>query len=101
LIHLQQEADLDQRQDDVFAEYEATARMALLHAQRVASLWEKPILSDDDVPLAVGLAPSTWHAIKARGEGPVWFNIGRRRFVLTADLRAWLDALRAKAQQTA
>ena len=82
-----------------FSEYEATARAALLHTQRVAALWTKPLLADEEVPAAVGLAPSSWHAIKARGEGPVMFNIGRRRFVLSADLRAWLDGLRAKTQK--
>ena len=82
-----------------FSEYEATARIALLHAQRVAELWGKPVLADEEVPMAVGLANSSYQAIKAKGEGPPSFTIGRRRFSLTDDVRAWLR-LRAKAQKS-
>ena len=80
--------------------YETTARMALMRAQRIAALWDKPVLTDEEIPLAVGLAASSYHAIKARGEGPPSFNIGRRKFSLTDDVRAWLGS-RAKEQQAA
>ncbi len=61
-------------------------------AQRVVAIWQRPTIPDADIPEAIGIPPSLWGALKAEGDTPPLFTIGRRLFVRTADLRAWLDA---------
>lgn len=60
-------------------------------AQRVAALWSKPLLSDAEIAEALGLPLSTWQLTKRAKDAPPLFNLGRRVFARTADLRAWLD----------
>lgn len=60
-------------------------------AQRVAALWSKPLLSDPEIAEALGLPLSTWQMLKSTGRTPPLFNLGRRVYARTADLRAWLD----------
>lgn len=72
------------------AAYLAAADAA--QAQRVVSIWARPTIPDADIPEAVGIPPSLWGALKAEGDTPPLFTIGRRLFVRTADLREWLDA---------
>lgn len=72
----------------------ATADAA--QAQRVVLLWQRPTIPDADIPEAIGVPSSLWQTCKANGDSPPLFEIGRRLFVRTADLRAWLDA---KAQK--
>jgi len=67
------------------------ARIARDQAQRIAALWSKPVLSDPEIADALGLPYSTWQAIKATKDKPALFNIGRRVYARTDDLRAWLD----------
>jgi len=64
---------------------------------RVNALWKKPVLSDTEIPDAVGLASSTWHVLKARGDCPQLFRIGRRVFVRTSDLHAWINGKAERA----
>jgi hypothetical protein len=64
-------------------------------AQRVVLLWQRPNIPDHDVPEAIGIPLSLWGALKTEGDTPPLFTIGRRLFVRTSDLRAWLD-LKAK-----
>ena len=71
-------------------------RRALMEAQWANALLGKPSLADDEVPVVLGMAPSSWQALKASGKGPPIFRIGKRVFVRTRDLLAWLD-LQAKA----
>jgi hypothetical protein len=59
--------------------------------QRVALLWQRPTIPDADIPDALGIPPSLWATQKADGDTPPLFTIGRRLFVRTVDLRAWLD----------
>lgn len=59
--------------------------------QRVVALWGKPILADSEAAAALGLPRSSWALLKRRGEAPPTFSIGRRVFVRTEDLRAWVD----------
>ena len=61
----------------------------------VVLLWQRPTIPDADIPDAIGIPPSLWGALKAEGDTPPLFTIGRRLFVRTQDLRAWLD-LKAK-----
>jgi predicted DNA-binding transcriptional regulator AlpA len=60
-------------------------------AQRVVALWGKPVLADSEAAAALGLPRSSWALLKRRGEAPPTFTIGRRVFVRTEDLRAWID----------
>lgn len=64
-------------------------------AQRVVLLWQRPTIPDTDIPEAIGVPPSLWGALKADGDTPPLFTLGRRLFVKTDDLRAWLN-LKAK-----
>lgn len=59
-------------------------------AQRVVLLWQRPNIPDCDIPEAIGIPPSLWGALKAEGDTPPLFTIGRRLFARTDDLRAWL-----------
>jgi hypothetical protein len=67
-------------------------------ARRLVLLWQKPHLSDQEIPDALGIPPSLWATLKANGEGPPLFQIGRRVFTKTADLRTWLDEQARDAQ---
>lgn len=64
--------------------------------QRRALLWQHPSIADQDIPDALEIPLSLWQQQKADGDTPPLFTIGRRLFVRTADLRAWLDE-KAKA----
>jgi hypothetical protein len=75
---------------DVISEWEQQARLDLYRAQISESLWNQPLMADDEIPVACRLAPSTYQALKAKGQGPRSFLIGRRRFSLTEDVRIWL-----------
>lgn len=66
--------------------------MACHDAQRVAALWQKPLLSDQEIPEVLGLPYASWQLSKKRGDSPKMFEIGRRKFARTIDVRAWLDA---------
>lgn len=69
----------------------ANQQQALEEAARRAALWECPYLADADVPAALNCPPTLWHQHKRIGDTPPLFTLGRRVFVRTADLRAWLD----------
>lgn len=69
----------------------ALARIDRDRALRVAALWRKPVLSDREIPEAVGMALSSWQALKLGDDIPRLFSIGRRTYARTADVRAWLD----------
>jgi hypothetical protein len=60
-------------------------------AERVVLLWDKPFLPDPEIPDALQVPTSVWAQIKADGDGPPLFLLGRRLFVKTSDLRLWLD----------
>jgi len=61
-------------------------------ARRVVLLWQRPTIPDADIPEALGVPRSVWAALKAEGDSPPIFMLGRRVFCRTADLRTWLDA---------
>lgn len=75
-----------------------TARIDRDRAIRVAALWRKPCLSDKEIPEAIGLAYSSWQALKLTGDTPPLFRIGRRVYARTSDVRAWLDTKAEKAK---
>lgn len=60
--------------------------------QRRVLCWQKPTLPDSEIPFALCLPASLWAECKRTGDTPPLFTIGRRLFVRTVDLRAWLDA---------
>jgi hypothetical protein len=60
-------------------------------AQRIAALWQKPLLSDTEAADAIGLAYSSYQLLKARNEAPETFHIGRRVYVRTDTLRKWIN----------
>lgn len=68
------------------------ARADAEQARRVVLLWQAPVIPDQHIPDAIGIPPSLWSALKYEGDSPPLFTLGRRLFVRTADLRAWLDA---------
>src|SRR5262249_2827662 len=65
---------------------------ALVRVQRAAALWTLPALPETDVPAMTGLPLSTYYSVVANGKGPGGrFKIGRRAYVISASLRAWLE----------
>jgi len=72
------------------------ADLALTKAELAAALWQRPLIADSQVHVALDMALSSWHALKAEGGAPPTIAIGRRVYVRTADLRAWLDARPAR-----
>lgn len=67
------------------------ARIDRDRAMRVAALWRKPVLSDREIPEAIGLAYSSWQGLKLTGDTPRLFRIGRRVYARTEDVRAWIS----------
>jgi hypothetical protein len=65
-------------------------------SRRVILLWQKEHIPDPEIPEALQIPPSLWGECKARGDSPPLFMIGRRLFVRTADLRAWLHGKAAQ-----
>ncbi|MBM3358461.1 MAG: hypothetical protein FJY54_12130 [Betaproteobacteria bacterium] len=66
--------------------------------RRVTLLWQRPLLSDAEVVEALGIPPSLWAQLKSDGDTPPLFEIGRRLFCRTEDLRAWIDARAAQGR---
>ena len=60
-------------------------------ARRVVLLWQRPTIPDHEIPEALSIPPTLWSNLKAQGDGPPLFQLGRRLFCRTADLRKWLD----------
>jgi len=67
------------------------AQESAAEAARRVALWQLPMVADADIPTALDVPPSLWNQQKTIGDTPPLFNIGRRLFVRTADLREWLD----------
>jgi hypothetical protein len=81
---------VDQAKTNEEAAHLAAAEEA--EARRVVLLWQRPILPDREVPNAIDLPQSVWERCKADGDTPPLFTIGRRLYVRTKDLAAWIDA---------
>lgn len=62
-------------------------------SRRLGDLISAPALPLADVSLYLDVPLSTLDAIRAKGDGPRTFKIGRRLYVRQTDLRAWLDKL--------
>ncbi len=71
---------------------ESLARISRDHAQRIAALWQKPILADAEIAEAIGLPYSSWQALKGKKDIPPLFNLGRRVYANTENVRAWLNS---------
>ena len=61
--------------------------------QRLGTLLAAHALPLAEVALYLDLPQSTIDKLRARGDGPKTFRIGRRLYVRQSDLRAWLDTL--------
>lgn len=81
-----------QREPTAPATNAALAQQAAEEVRRRAALWDLPLIADSDVPSALDVPASLWNQQKSIGDTPPLFCIGRRLFVRTADLRAWVDA---------
>lgn len=79
-----------QRQRQPLAE-ETELRLALMRAELKAQLWQAPAIPDALIHVAIDLPDSSWQALKSAGEAPPRIQIGQRRYVLTDDLRGWLE----------
>jgi Helix-turn-helix domain len=77
----------------------ATPRDAIpdfgLRERRMPDLLATPALPIADVALYLDIPLSTLDLLRAKGQGPRCFRIGRRLYVLQADLRAWLERMAA------
>ena len=70
---------------------ERALRIAVLRQELRDLLWRQVAIADADVPIALSIPPSVWHALKSAGLAPPRFRIGRRVFTLGSDLRRWLE----------
>ena len=70
---------------------ELASRIAAHEAQRVASLWLKPVMTTAEAAAACSIPLSTWRLFEVRKITPRNFKLGRKKFIQTAVLRAWLD----------
>lgn len=71
---------------------ERDLRLAIMRLELRELLWRQVTIPDAQVHLALGLGgDSSWQALKAAGDAPPRVQINQRIFVLTADLRAWLE----------
>ena len=61
--------------------------------RRMGSMIQAPALPLTDVSLILDCPLSTLDMLRAKGQGPRTFKIGRRLYVRQTDLRAWLDRL--------
>ena len=62
----------------------------------MADLIAAPVLPLGDVALFLDLPTSTIEKLRARGQGPRIFKLGRRLYVRQADLREWIDRMAAQ-----
>ncbi|MCC7325562.1 MAG: hypothetical protein IT521_01990 [Burkholderiales bacterium] len=62
-------------------------------AQRLGALIQAPALPLYDVALFFQIPVSTIDMLRAKGQGPRTFKIGRRLYVRQVDMREWIDRL--------
>ena len=55
-------------------------------------------LGFEDAAIALALPLSTLEQIHRRGEGPTFFQVGRRKFTTETLIRQWQDEMIAKVQ---
>ncbi len=65
--------------------------------RRMPDLLATPALPIADVALYLDVPMSTLDLLRARGQGPKCFKIGRRLYVLQSELRAWLEKMALEA----
>jgi predicted DNA-binding transcriptional regulator AlpA len=61
--------------------------------RRLPELLAAHALPIGDVSLYLDVPMSTLDLLRAKGQGPKCFKIGRRLYVLKAELHAWLERL--------
>ena len=66
-------------------------------SQRLGDLIAAPVLPLGDVAVFLGLPLSTIEKLRAQGQGPKCFLLGRRLYVRQVDMRAWLDRMATDA----
>ena len=64
-----------------------------LRARRMPDLIAAPALPVADVALFLDLPLSTMDKLRAQGQGPRCFKLGRRLYVRRVDLHEWLDTM--------
>jgi predicted DNA-binding transcriptional regulator AlpA len=69
---------------------------SVLQLGHARMLWKLPLLSNEQVPLALGISLSAWYLLKRIDKAPPCVVIGGRCFWRTADVRAWVGELEAK-----
>jgi hypothetical protein len=75
---------------------EQEARIARDQAQRIEALWRRPVLTDVEAAEALSLPHSSWCLLKrSTNPAPPVLFLGRRAYVKTSDLLAWVDASRS------
>lgn len=62
-------------------------------ARRMGDLIAAPALPLVDIALFLDVPLSTMDKLRAEGNGPRLFKIGRRLYCRQVDLRAWLDTM--------
>src|SRR5262245_41015838 len=68
------------------------AILRLPHEELVAKLWQRVMIPDALVPAALDMSEAYWQHLKASGKAPPRLTINGLRYLVVADLRAWVDA---------
>lgn len=56
----------------------------------IKDLWQCPVVSERDAARMLGLPLSSWALLKRTESLPV-FGLGKRNYLLTDDLKKWLE----------
>lgn len=68
-----------------------------LRERRLPALIASPVLTWDDAAVYADIPLSTLDAMRAKGQGPPAFTLGRRLRVRQSDFRDWLDRMASEA----
>jgi len=75
------------------------AELALVQARLACHLWQLPMMTNEQVPVALGISQTMWQTLKLEGRAPDGVWLGKRVFYRPADLLRWI-ALGLEAKKT-
>ncbi len=58
----------------------------------IAELWSRFCINERYVPRMLDMPKSSWDLLK-RASSPRIFGLGKRRYILVADLKVWLEEI--------
>ena len=62
------------------------------HETPLSELWQRFCISENDAPRMLDMPKSSWALLKG-ASSPRIFGLGKRRYILTADFKRWLEEI--------